>query len=493
MMRARSMHPSVRHRRGSVAVMYALMLIPIIGFAGLALDLSFAYTRRTEMQSVADAAAMAAARALDGTVAGVAAAQAAARTIAERQRYSFGKPVAWQDGALRFSDSPDKPDGDWLPASAVNAARAASYFYAKVDTRDLSAEHGHTDVIFMRVVGGSAEPMTLAARAIAGRASINVTPLAVCAIRNTAASGHDVKRGATVEQELVQYGFRRGVSYNLLNLNPVPDAGGGTAAAVSYLVNPLDFPDQPEYANHRSLAVVRPFVCNGTIAASNLRSGAKIYVADPFPTALITELNSRFGNYAGSSCNSLVAPSDRNIKEYDTSYFGWWMNSTGTINGSAQSHDVGGARLTVADQSDPVVGITKAHYGPLWSFSKAVRYDSGAPDGVGAPFPKADWRYLYPVGTGAILESTYSDTALSPYSANSAWHLTLGPSPFMPLRRVLNVPLLACPVAGSSATVLGIGRFFMSSRADAAIPAIHGEFAGLVSDNELQATVRLYK
>lgn len=487
MISSRCMHRTMRRGRGSIAVTYAMMLIPIIGFVGIALDLSFAYTRRTEMQSVADAAAMAAARALDGTVTGIAAAQTAARTIAERQRFSFGKPVVWVDGALRFSDAPDKPDGDWLPANAVNAARAASFFYARVDTRALGAEYGQTDVMFMRVLGGATRQLNMAARSIAGRSSIQVAPLAICAIKQTAISTHDVKKGATVLKELVEYGFRRGVNYNLLDMNP------HGATAVSYLVNPLDFPSQPEHPGHRALPVVRPFVCNGSIAASNLRTGARVYVADPFPSSLIPEINSRFGSYTGSSCNSLAAPSDRNIHQYHAEYFGWWMNSTGTINGSARPHNIGGARLTIADQSDAVAGITKAHYGPLWSFSKAVLYDSAAADGAGAAFPAADWKYLYPVGSGTDIISSYADTLLSPYSSNNVTHLTLGTFPFSVQRRVLHIPLLACPVVDSTATVVGIGRFFMSSRADAAIPAIHAEFAGVLRDNQVPATVGLYR
>ena len=484
---SRSVPRAAHRRRGSISVMYYFFIFPILGFAGLALDLSFAYTRRTELQSLADATAMAAARALDGSEAGITAARTAARTIAERHRYSFGKEVVWDDDALRFSDSPDKPEGDWLPAAAVNAARAASYFYVRVDTRALGAEHGETDVIFMRVLGGSRPPMNMAARAIAGRTSIQVTPLAVCAIKNTAVTTHDVKKGATVLKELAQYGFRRGVSYNLLNMNP-----HGTTA-VSYLVNPLDYPDQPETPSHRALAVVRPFVCNGSIAASNLRSGARVYVADPFPAVLATELNSRFGQFSGSSCNSVVAPSDRNIKDFNIEYAGWWMNSAGSINGSAQPLEIDGAKLTVADQSDPIVGMTKTHYGPLWAYSKAVYYDSGAADGAGLPFSKNDWQYLYPVGSGAALATAYPDAYASPYNLNSALHLTLGPPPFLTQRRVLNVPLLACPVAGSTATVLAIGRFFMSSRATEAPAAVHAEFTGLLRDNQLPATVGLYK
>lgn len=480
----RNMHSSDRHRRGSVAVMYAVLLIPIIGFTGLALDLSFAYTRRTEMQSVADAAAMAAARELDGTLTGIEAARAEARTIAQRHKYSLGRAIVWTDAALRFSDDAGKPDGDWLAAGSVNAANATNMYYAKVDTRELG-EQGKVDVIFARVLGAAMQQVTMAARAIAGRISVQVTPLAVCAMNNTEVSTRDVVKGAVVEKELLQYGFRRGVSYNLLNMNP------HGSEEVSYLVNPLDFPNRPEDANNRSLAVVRPFVCSGTIATSNLRSGAMVYVANPFPAALGTELNSRFSDFVGSSCNRVPAPPDRNVREYRAPYFGWWMNSTATINGSAEPYEIGGAKLTIADQSSAVVGITKASYGPLWAYSKAIKYDSAAPGGVGAPFLMADWKFLYPVGSGTEVISSYLDALGSPYSTTGAPHRAAPPVTFLPLRRVLNIPLLECPVSGSSAKVLAIGRFFMSSRADTGAAAVHGEFGGLAADAEVAATVGL--
>jgi hypothetical protein len=63
----------------------------------------------------------------------------------------------------------------------------------------------------------------------------------------------------------------------------------------------------------------------------------------------------------------------------------------------------------------------------------------------------------------------------------------------MAQRRVLNIPLLECPVTGSTAKVLAIGRFFMSSRADSAVPAVFGEFGGLQRDDQLQATVGLFR
>jgi hypothetical protein len=58
-------------------------------------------------------------------------------------------------------------------------------------------------------------------------------------------------------------------------------------------------------------------------------------------------------------------------------------------------------------------------------------------------------------------------------------------------RRVLNLPLLSCPVSGSAATVLGIGRFFMTVRADDT--RLYAEFAGLADEESLRAQVKLYK
>ncbi len=467
--------------------MYVIMLIPIIGFTGLAIDLSYAYTRRTEMQTVADAAAMAAARELNGTLSGITEAVSEARTIAERQKYSLVHHIVWDDSALRFSDSPDKPDGDWLPAGAINAATARNIYYAKVDTSALG-EQGAIDVVFSRVLGVSMQKMTMVARAIAGRTSVKVTPLAVCAINNTEISTRTIVKPPANEQELLQFGFRRGVSYNLLNMNP------HAASPVSYVVNPLDFPNQPETVTNRSTAIVRPFVCAGSIATSNLRRDAMVYVGSPFPPELALELNSRFGDYTGSSCDRIPAPPDRNVKEFRIYYIGWWMNSAASINGSAEPYTVGAGKLTIADQSSSIVGITKTSYGPLWAYSKAVKYNATAPGGVGAAFLKDDWKYLYPVGPAtADVASTYPDASTGPYFSGTAPHREAPATTSMSLRRELKIPLLACPVSGSSARVLAIGRFLMSSRADAAIPAVYGEFGGLATDAELTATVGLFR
>jgi len=66
---------------GAIAIMTPFVLLLMIAMLGMALDLSRGYNRKIELQNVADAAALAAAAALDGTSAGIdRAITAAART-----------------------------------------------------------------------------------------------------------------------------------------------------------------------------------------------------------------------------------------------------------------------------------------------------------------------------------------------------------------------------------------------------------------------------
>lgn len=62
----RSVRPAARREHGAVAIIVALSLAVLIGFAGLALDLGKLYVARTELQNAADSCALAAAQALTG-------------------------------------------------------------------------------------------------------------------------------------------------------------------------------------------------------------------------------------------------------------------------------------------------------------------------------------------------------------------------------------------------------------------------------------------
>jgi hypothetical protein len=53
------------------------------------------------------------------------------------------------------------------------------------------------------------------------------------------------------------------------------------------------------------------------------------------------------------------------------------------------------------------------------------------------------------------------------------------------------VPLLSCPVAGATAQVVAIGRFFMTVPADGS--GIYAEFAGVAADTQVSGPVGIYQ
>jgi hypothetical protein len=472
-------------QRGVFGILFALMLPVMLAMIGLAIDLAMMYARGHELQSVADGAALAAARALDGTATGLAAAKDNARHTAINSEYRFlnAERFDWSSSALSFATS---ADGPWIGADAVSASDLPNLYFAKVDTSGLAERYGRVAVAFLRIVGVEGS-QNLARRAIAGRKDTALGPLAICALNNTEITMR-TNAPATGVDEAVEYGFRRGVTYNLLNLNPA-----GTSPK-HFAINPLDFAPAPSVASHESDATLRPFVCSGAIPAPPLASGDTLYVRSPFPASMVTELNSRFGNYGGSStCTKFGSPPDSNIIDFRGDYSAFWMTSvTRPVHASADSLISNGKLVTVADAPSVAPGTVGASYGTLWSFSKPLRYNA-ATGGLGTAFTKSEWFKLYGVTAGAILTSNYT-AAQSPYERNLSPH-RLSPAPLSgnTARRILNVPLLECPVSGSSARMLGIGRFLMTTPATAAPLGIHAEFGGLTTYGALTASAVLYK
>jgi hypothetical protein len=473
--------PVLPRQRGVFGVLFAIMLPVMLGMVGLAIDLAMMYARGNELQAVADATALAAARALDGTQAGIAAARDSASTTATYSWYRFldPAPVAWSDQALSFGTS---ADGPWIGAGAVTSTDAPTLMYARVDTGGLDERYGRVALAFLKVVG-AADVQNLSRRAVAGRKDSALGPLAVCALSNTEISQR-VNPTAGYDEAL-EYGFRRGVTYNLLNLNP------NGSSPRNYAINPLDFAPAPALPSHQNDAALRPFVCSGKIPAPPLASGAMLYVREPFPAAMVTELNSRFGDYSnGSVCTRYMSPPDSNVIVF-RGYPGFWMQQA-PVHASADPLVSGGRLVTVADAPGVTAGTTAASYGTLWSFGRPQRYNS-ATGGLGAFFNKNDWDKLYPVAINPAPDSNYSN-AVMPYTRGQSPHF------LMPVgmsgdsqRRVLNVPLLECPVAGSSARMLGIGRFLMTTPATSSPLGVHAEFGGLTTYGALAASAVLYK
>jgi hypothetical protein len=277
----------------------------------------------------------------------------------------------------------------------------------------------------------------------------------------------------------VEYGFRRGVSYNLMNLNP------GAQSPENFLVNPVAPPGTLGTTMKNRLDIVAPFVCTGKMAIPTLQGG-EVTVERGFPIdSLYLALNSRFGTVA--ECQSSTAPADPVVKSFDLANASWMKYKPDNL--SANPLVVPDPLLTVAEKP---AGATSTAYGPLWTYAKAVTHASYVANGGVEPaagyatFKPADWSLLYTPG----LPVAQSYPSTTPYQAAG------GSATYKPSRntRVLNVSLLRCPVpagALSTATVVGIAKFFMT--VPASPTALYAEFAGMNTETALGGNARLYR
>ncbi|WP_306392205.1 TadE/TadG family type IV pilus assembly protein [Telluria beijingensis] len=481
-----------RAESGVFAIMFVPLLFLILGFYGLALDIGFVYNRKAELHGVAQGIALAAARELNGTAAGVSAALAKAAQEAQRKKVGYGRALAWSDAAIAFGSSPDG-DAEWVGADAARAAPANRY-YVKVDTRNLDQDVGAVGTFFIRILAQAQSSMFVSERAVAGRSAVNVVPLAICAMSEVPGAAR-TNPGPPATVELVEYGFRRGVGYDLMNLNPL-----GTTPA-NFVLDPEFPPGAAGAASNTSASTVAPFICTGRVWMTGVTGGA-VRVGSPFPIdALYRELNARFEQYTGSVCVANGAPPDYNIKAFSHGASGGaaWMKARATHPGALRAEN--GSRLqTIADLPSPPAGTAPGAYGPLWAYAKAVKfadYVAGSPEPEAGytPFATSDWPSLYPASPAT--ESASYPSRLQPYQASTGSYYGKPSNDNLPIsvleRRVLHVPLLACPVpAGSNvgAQVLAIGKFFMTVPATNA--SIHAEFAGILPNHKLTGQVILY-
>ncbi|MBY0240264.1 MAG: pilus assembly protein TadE [Burkholderiaceae bacterium] len=476
-----------RRQHGAIVIALALMLLLILGICGFALDIPQLTNRKTELQGLANAVALSAARELNGTAAGVANATARAAGTAGNWFYSYHRQaVAWNANALTFSAN---TNGPWLAAGAAQAA-PNGLLYAKVDTGALDAMHGRVSLSLMRLFYSGDGTASTRATAVAGRLAIHLTPLALCALTAVPAAAR-ANPGPPANQELVEFGFRRGVSYDLMQLNPA-----GTAPE-SFALDPFAIPGTVGASANMAPDLLAPFVCSGMLAMPRV-TGGTITANRPFPLAsLFNELNSRFDLYTGSRCTPDGAPPDRNIRSYTTTTINW-MHTVPTGQ-AAQSSTDGGKLWTVADPLPAPAGNTAGMYGPLWAYARAVPFSSymaGAnePAAGYTPFATSAWSTLYKPGLPTASAGYPSGTSV-PYRATAGVNFLAPAVPRQPgvaNRRVLNVALFACPVAGGasvSANVIGIGKFFMTVPATAT--SLVAEFAGGAEEQSLGGPVGL--
>jgi hypothetical protein len=455
-----------RRQCGSVAIMAAFTLPVAVGLCGLALELSLAFQRQAQLQQVADGVALGAAQQLDGTAGGIAAAfSKAQQTAGSRQVRGVGN-VALNTGALSFAGD---AAGPWLDYASA-AAAPAGLRYVRADMAALGADYTSLPAIFGNLLGVR-DATTVGARAIAGPNGLRVLPFAICAPSGTPAATRDNGSSAL---EQVQYGFRFGVGYNLLALNPAAGAGSGEY----FLVDPVSAPGAPAAAASTDDSQVAPFMCIGKLAYASL--AGQLHLRRNSAFGLWRQLNSRFGVYGGSdACDRYTAPADTNVREFRGSQASWMSSNPPQASAASSTPAAGKPLMTIADNAPPLPAVPPAQYGTLWAYGPARQSGNGN-------FAFSKWGVLYPSSPGFSMTATVWSSSSPPYQG-----LVTQPSAGTPSRkdrRLLYVPLLSCPIAAGSAvdgTVLAVARFLLTAQASAS--EVPGEFAGILSAKELAA------
>lgn len=471
-----------KRQRGAAAILFGIVALLLFGFMTLVIDLGRTYVVRTELQNAADAASLAGARQLDQTVAGVTRGVAHAIAMAAQNNVQFSTPIIITADNISVGSCPD--DGCMVAASTVTTNGAA----AGMTFMRVNIASGGLATFFARlpfVAGGTGtDTMNTFGRAVAGRFVNNITPIAVCA--------RDSREGVIIPpvNELVQFGFRRGLSYNLLE-------GESPSNSVVYLLNPVDSPPNSCSGANNSAAFVAPFICTGSSAVL-AASASFVYGNSGLEAINQWALNSRFGLYGAGNNNVCIveqAPPDANITEYPFDTNNWpppgqqGLPERPIWHTAQQWQTFKDSLLNM----DPFTNPSAANeHGVIWSYSRAVSGVGSSPNArPGASFSVTDWGALY---NGVSPNATYPSSG-SPYEA------VVTNAHGMAGRRVLNLVIADCSPgavsgSGSCSTVpaLGIGRFFLQRRVrlGGSDPRFDVEFAGLVEPIPT-AEIKLYR
>ncbi|APA67295.1 TadE/TadG family type IV pilus assembly protein [Janthinobacterium sp. 1_2014MBL_MicDiv] len=510
-----------RHDReqGAIAIVLGLTLVILFAMGGLVLDLGHLYIAKAELQNGADSAALGGAVELNESAAGIDNAQSQAIALALKNRYDFSTSLVITAANISFGPG---PDGPWLPAASARTNPQGQTFI-RVDTGS------KTFATYLMGIAGIASTSTSGV-AVAGRFVNDVTPIGVCAVdpaNKTAQYTYPAAPAGSGLTELLEFGFRRGVTYNLFGLNPL----GGSSDP--YLINPVDAPPGACDASHSSANSTAPFMCTGSSAVVSSGSG-KVYTNTGLSaTKLATALNSRFDVYGGASvCDPVTAPPDVNIKEYPckgsspcvasaaNSPPTNWMEPGASNLPSVQSVALNAAKKPnyQLPSAGPVPAPSAtfaqfAGYGVLWSYGPAYQANGATPAKAGTPYTvqNANANPMY-----STAKANYFDTGTYPASADASFPVGTPPSPYNQSsgptfqapsashpgqrnRRILNVVLVDCrtapvgPASCGAMDAVGIGKFFMTTKADFSGGArLDVEFAGLIEPVP-NSEIKLYK
>src|SRR2546427_8996060 len=174
-------------QRGAVAVIMGTAALALFAFMGIGVDLAYTYSRKTELQNAADAAALSGPKKLNLTALGVTAAIADAIATFDNNNTSnlVGETFHITGANLRLGSCPNaddvlplrSPSCTFVAASSVTTdAAAGGKTFLEVSTPTQTR-----NTFFMAVTGANLSTDTNG-YAVAGRFVNDVTPIGVCAI-----------------------------------------------------------------------------------------------------------------------------------------------------------------------------------------------------------------------------------------------------------------------------------------------------------------------
>ncbi|MBL8173173.1 MAG: hypothetical protein JNK48_00800 [Bryobacterales bacterium] len=224
--------------RGGVSLQVLVLMVPVFfGLMGFAVDLGRLYMARGELQTAAQAMALAAASRLIGTEAATTDAQDAANRMVENEsgfanRYDYGAlTVGETNGSLNSEIVEPAYFATAAEAIGEDASAAGSGEVGGTEARHVRVELvGETPLLFWRFLSlGQEGKVPVRVRAVAG----------VSAPLCTACNIEPIALAALDAADTVDFGFVVGTRYTLgysCTGNPIPQPLAGSTQRVPYLI-----------------------------------------------------------------------------------------------------------------------------------------------------------------------------------------------------------------------------------------------------------------
>jgi Flp pilus assembly protein TadG len=410
--------------RGAVLVYVSLALTVFMGMAALAIDASRLFTLQTEMQSAADAFALAAAAELDGNAGAQTRAQAAiANMVQNNQTFATGaNAIVPGDLSVTFYSSIPSDDQPLSAGTIATDDATTRFVRVKVNQRQ-------TSNIFAEFIGGGATA-TATAQAVAGftQAVCKFTPLFICnpyadkdALLSALESGADQSR--------------------LIDLKKWSGSGKISAGNFGFL-EPAD--GRGANALKQSLGKVDPGTCFQQ-SGVNLEQGNIASVRD----AVNTRFDLYERSYSSKKNDPLYGPAQNVIKGYTYSGNAACNSSLDTTNAYAMPLD----DCFATASCDPLGTGTEAQPNRwglgVWNFNKYWDMNHGNRNGVYTDdgvkpvlSPLSRYKlYLWEIQNGIPNKSPGGENGNPKCST---------PAIVSPDRRILYAAVLQCPIANGN-------------------------------------------